>query len=143
MAQPVPSAPGPTPSVLRLGLADACGIPSGATGRDAAILRAPPVQNKQDDHCTTQEPSSLDPGTPEPLASASWVRRLVARLLDMGVLVLLLPQRLRHRPVLILGSVAMDMMWHARSPGQTLGKRLLRLQVCASSTCHLDVLTLQ
>lgn len=122
-ATPVPSAP--SPSVLRPSFAEWYG--NEPSSSSTLISNPPPTQeNKQDDHSNTHEPA----GSLTQPVSVSWVRRCAARLLDMAVMLLLLPRPLKRRLLLIVGSVAIDMVWHARSPGQTLGKRLLGLQVC-------------
>lgn len=128
-AQPVPSAPTPTPSVLSPRFTESCDVQPRQAIRIAPVSRMPPANLKQgEDHSTSQQPDDSD----EPAVSASWIRRVAARLVDVGVILLLLPRWLKRRPFFILGSVAIDMVWHARSPGQTLGKRLLGLQVVQS-----------
>jgi uncharacterized RDD family membrane protein YckC len=133
-AQPVPSAPNPTPSVLSPCLTESYDGQRGQGTSTTPVSRAPPPNLKNCDNVPAHAQQPHLCTSDESQRSAPWIRRFVARLFDVGVVLVLLPRPLKRRPLFILGSVAMDILWHTRSPGQTLGKRLLGLQVVESSS---------
>ena len=86
------------------------------------------LQNKSAGRAAA-EPPMLYPGSLEPVAAARWWRRLASHGIELSLVRLLLPRPLKHTPIFILVSIAMDLLAHARWPGQSVGKRLMGLQV--------------
>jgi uncharacterized RDD family membrane protein YckC len=105
---------------------------AGAGGDSAATRPAGQHVTPKSAGRDAEAPPLLYPGSLEPVIAASWVRRLMSHMLDVVVLHLLIPSRLRRTWLMITGSLAMDFVAHARWPGQSLGKRVLGIQILGS-----------
>ena len=77
---------------------------------------------------TVPEPVVFYPGSLEPVQPARWWRRAIAWLADTLVVRLLVPWPTRLAVVMTI-AVAVDVAAHCCWPGQTVGKRLLRIQL--------------